>query len=49
MSRLFGGIHFRSSAEDGLIAGFAVGRYISEEFLLPRNRWVRDSGMVAAP
>ena len=39
VSRLYGGIHFRSANEDGRAAGVAIGQYVFTYFLQPkRNR-----------
>ncbi|RCJ17002.1 CARDB domain-containing protein [Nostoc sp. ATCC 53789] len=32
-SRIYGGVHFRSAAEDGLTTGIAVGEFVSQHFL----------------
>jgi hypothetical protein len=37
MSRLYGGIHFRSANEDGLQGGLNLGRFVVENFLLPKG------------
>ena len=37
VSRLYGGIHFRSANEDGLEAGLALGKSVIEHFLLPKD------------
>ncbi|MEB3278067.1 MAG: CARDB domain-containing protein [Lyngbya sp.] len=36
-SRIFGGIHIRSSADEGLASGAAVGLFVAENALLPTN------------
>ena len=36
VSRLYGGIHFRSANEDGLQGGFNLGRFVVENFMLPK-------------
>jgi CARDB/PAP2 superfamily len=33
-SRIYGGVHFRSAAQDGLTTGMAVGDFISQNFLV---------------
>ena len=39
LSRLYGGIHFRSAIEDGLSGGIAIGEWTFTHFLQPsRNR-----------
>ena len=39
VSRLYGGIHFRSANDDGRASGVAIGEYVSTHFLQPkRNR-----------
>ena len=39
VSRLYGGIHFRSANDDGHASGVAIGEYVSTHFLQPkRNR-----------
>lgn len=39
VSRLYGGIHFRSANEDGRASGVAIGEYVFAHFLQPkRNR-----------
>ncbi len=37
VSRLYGGIHFRSANEDGLHGGLAIGHLMMHNFLLPKN------------
>ena len=34
-SRIYGGIHFRSSCEDGLVIGRKIGSHVFENFLRP--------------
>jgi hypothetical protein len=34
-SRLYGGIHFRSANEDGLLAGIAIGQWTGARYLIP--------------
>jgi len=36
MSRIYGGIHFMSANEHGLLCGALLGGYVAENFLLPR-------------
>jgi len=36
MSRIYGGIHFMSANEHGLLCGAQLGGYVAENFLLPR-------------
>ena len=36
VSRLYGGIHFRTANEDGLQSGLNLGRCVVENFLLPK-------------
>jgi len=36
MSRIYGGIHFMSANEHGLLCGALLGDYVAENFLLPR-------------
>ena len=39
LSRIYGGIHFRSASEDGLQAGISIGQWTVTHYLLPkRNR-----------
>jgi hypothetical protein len=39
LSRLYGGIHFRSANEDGLSGGIAIGEWTVTHYLQPsRNR-----------
>ena len=38
VSRLYGGIHFRSANEDGLQAGISIGEWTDTHYLLPKNR-----------
>ena len=38
LSRLYGGIHYRSAIEDGLQAGIGIGSYVSQYFLQPKSR-----------
>lgn len=35
LSRLYGGIHFRSANEDGLVAGTRIGSWITDHYLQP--------------
>jgi membrane-associated phospholipid phosphatase len=37
LSRLYGGIHFRSANEDGLQSGLTIGQLAIEHFLLPKG------------
>jgi hypothetical protein len=37
MSRIYGGIHFRSASEVGLSAGRSIGDYVFERFLRPKG------------
>jgi hypothetical protein len=37
MSRIYGGIHFRSASEDGLQAGISIGDWTVTHYLLPRH------------
>jgi len=37
VSRLYGGIHFRSSIEDGLSAGMAIGEWAFTHYLQPKG------------
>jgi len=37
VSRLYGGIHFRSANEDGLHGGLSIGHLVMQNFLLPKN------------
>jgi membrane-associated phospholipid phosphatase len=34
-SRLYGGIHFRSANEDGLLAGIAIGKWTGARYVIP--------------
>jgi hypothetical protein len=36
-SRVYGGIHFRSSCEDGLVVGRKIGSHVFENFLRPET------------
>ncbi len=38
LSRIYGGIHFRSASEDGLQAGTNIGEWTVSHYLLPRHR-----------
>jgi len=42
LSRLYGGIHFRSANADGLTAGNEIGAWTAEHFLRPRDRGPHD-------
>ena len=37
LSRLYGGIHFRSANEDGMAAGVSIGTFVFERLLLPKG------------
>jgi membrane-associated phospholipid phosphatase len=37
MSRIYGGIHFRSASEDGLQAGISIGQWVTTHYLRPRD------------
>jgi PAP2 superfamily len=37
VSRLYGGIHFRSANEDGLQAGISIGEWTGSHYLLPKG------------
>lgn len=37
LSRIYGGIHFRSASEDGLQAGISIGEWTASHYLLPRH------------
>ena len=37
LSRIYGGIHFRSASEDGLQAGSSVGEWTATHYLLPKG------------
>jgi hypothetical protein len=37
VSRLYGGIHFRSANEDGLQAGISIGEWTATHYLRPKN------------
>jgi hypothetical protein len=37
LSRLYGGIHYRSANEDGLTSGMAVGMWTFRNYLQPKN------------
>src|SRR5207302_2395201 len=41
-SRIFGGIHFQSANLDGQAAGRALGKYVVQNFLLPRSLVVQS-------
>ena len=40
-SRVYGGIHFRSASEDGLVGGIGIGTWVADYFLQPKGT-VRD-------
>jgi membrane-associated phospholipid phosphatase len=42
ISRLYGGIHFRSANEDGLAAGLAIGEWTFTRFLQPKGNRSRE-------
>jgi hypothetical protein len=42
LSRLYGGIHYRSANDDGLTAGSAVGTWAFRNYLQPK-KIVRES------
>jgi membrane-associated phospholipid phosphatase len=42
ISRLYGGIHFRSANEDGLAAGVAIGEWTFTRFLQPKGNRSRE-------
>jgi hypothetical protein len=37
LSRIYGGIHFRSASEDGLLAGSSIGEWTATHYLLPKG------------
>jgi hypothetical protein len=37
LSRIYGGIHFRSASEDGLQAGSSIGEWTATHYLLPKG------------
>jgi hypothetical protein len=37
LSRIYGGIHFRSASEDGLQAGSSIGEWAATHYLLPKG------------
>jgi hypothetical protein len=37
LSRLYGGIHFRSANEDGLLAGISIGEWAATHYLQPKG------------
>ena len=37
LSRIYGGIHFRSASEDGLASGVAIGEFTFENYLQPKG------------
>jgi hypothetical protein len=37
VSRLYGGIHFRSANEDGLDAGISIGEWAATHYLQPQG------------
>jgi membrane-associated phospholipid phosphatase len=41
VSRMYGGIHFRSANEDGLAAGIAIGDWTFRNFMQPKNNHSR--------
>ena len=41
MSRLYGGIHFRSANEDGLQAGISIGEWTGNHYLQPKGNHSR--------
>jgi hypothetical protein len=38
LSRIYGGIHFRSASEDGLQAGVSIGQWTATHYLLPKGK-----------
>ena len=36
-SRVYGGIHFRTASEDGLLAGISIGEWTVSHYLLPKH------------
>ncbi len=41
LSRIYGGIHFRSASEDGLEAGSSIGEWTATHYLLPKGNHSR--------
>jgi hypothetical protein len=41
LSRIYGGIHFRSASEDGLQAGGSIGEWTATHYLLPKGNHSR--------
>jgi membrane-associated phospholipid phosphatase len=41
LSRIYGGIHFRSASEDGLQAGISIGQWTFAHYLQPKNNRLR--------
>jgi hypothetical protein len=41
LSRIYGGIHFRSASEDGLQAGSSIGDWTVTHYLLPKGNHSR--------
>jgi len=41
LSRIYGGIHFRSASEDGLQAGSSIGQWTATHYLLPKGNHSR--------
>jgi len=41
LSRIYGGIHFRSASEDGLEAGSGIGEWTATRYLLPKGNHSR--------
>jgi PAP2 superfamily len=41
LSRIYGGIHFRSASEDGLQAGSSIGEWTAAHYLLPKGNHSR--------
>src|SRR5438094_10103229 len=41
VSRLYGGIHFRSANEDGLQAGIGIGEWTNSNYLQPKGNHSR--------
>ena len=37
VSRIYGGIHFRSASEDGLQAGISIGEWAATHYLQPKG------------
>jgi hypothetical protein len=42
LSRIYGGIHFRTASEDGLQAGISIGQWTFTHYLQPRHNRSRD-------